>query len=132
LVGLFLCVHFHILHTQPNVFLHILLHPKNYSFSRWMVSCVTFYKMLFCKGVIMWGGEILTSTKWEQELECKLFFSRIQKTLYCNLVLYIARRCHGNSSYVNATSIINLFSFPRLWIMLHDVKSIQSRNILLP
>ncbi len=27
LVGLFFCVHLHILHTQPNVFLHILLHP---------------------------------------------------------------------------------------------------------
>ncbi len=71
---LFLCVHLHLLYVHLNIFVHILIYQKNYTFLVWMVSFVTFHKMLFYKGVTMWGGELLKSAKWKQELKCNIFF----------------------------------------------------------
>ncbi len=65
--------HFHSLHSTPTKL-----------FSMWMVLCVTFHKMLFCKGINVWGGEILTSTKWRQKLKCNIFFLKHKNNFIAN------------------------------------------------
>ncbi len=74
-------------HSPKHFHLHLYIYQKIYSFLEWMVSCVIFHKMLFYKDVTMWGGEILISTKWKQELKCNiLFLKHSKKTLQFGLV----------------------------------------------
>jgi hypothetical protein len=125
-------VYLHQVHVHPSIFIHIFPAPKNCWFLVWMVSCDIFHKMLLCKGVIMCRGEILTVARWKQELECNIFFLEHSKYIYYNLV-YVTRGCHGNSSYVNATSICWSICFHLgMWIMFHHLKSSQYMSILLP
>jgi hypothetical protein len=94
-----------------------------------MVLCVIFHKSLLDKETIVWRRTILTLTQWKQELECHNYFSSIQKYSYCNLVLYVARGCHGIFSYVDATNICSSIPFHlATWTMFHDIKSTHHKK----
>jgi hypothetical protein len=72
--------------------------------------------------------------KWNQELECNIFFFKHLKMLYYNLILYVAKRCYMKILPLLMAQIfaINMFSFgdvnntPRYW-----VKSLQKHVIFL-
>ncbi len=62
----------------------------------------------------------------------QLFFSNVQKKLYCNLVLYVIGRCDASFSFVATTSICQSICFHLGMRTMHQgIGSIHCRNILL-
>ncbi len=98
---------------------------------------IEWFYVFFKKSVIQLQGNhcvILTLTKWNQELECNIFFLKHLKILYYNLVFYVAKRCYMKILALLMAQIfaINMFSFgdvnntSRYW-----VKSLQKHIIVL-
>jgi hypothetical protein len=96
---------------------HIFLHP-------------IFLIFLVLKNVRGSNVDISKLKIWE--LECNIFFLKVSKTLYCDLVLYVVGRCDACFFFVGVASICwSICYYFWTWTIHEDFRWIHCKDILL-